>query len=669
MRERTRAAHERSRLIVGQVAGHHDARPRADPRQLLPDGGGAVALGAYDHQRCGRITERGGRPRQHERVLALGDSADADDVALRIKFEPCARRRHVGRRNIRVRATHPVGHDHEPAPRDSECARDPSSHPGGRHDDARRTAQLQGEAAPKRPTLRTRVPLRVLDREQIMHGDHLRRGGGNGGKRLQEVGHIAIAKCPLQMRSRAEAPPELGGRAWPGRHPVPDPARHPHGRTRLVRGGEHQIHLRTGGPRERRDQLPGITPDSRGTRIRRPVGKEADAQSGTAPRAARRAVQLSGHHGGLVTLGQNALAKAVLTSVLIDGYALSDGSQVRGVGTYLKRIIAGLGQEPGVTTSVLVESGVRLPPGVEPIALRPRLPRRFRALEHDLRLPRELARHPRGVFYSPAQQPPRRVGMPWVQTLHDLIPLTRPHPLLERDRRRWARIGPRLRGAAAVIAVSRFSAEEGIRHLGLDRRRVHVIPPGVDHGFFSPAEARGGDPYVLHVAAWGPHKGFSEAMEVAARLAEAGLPHRLRLVGPQDAWMRTNIERAIAASPRPERIEIAGYVDDLPTVYRGAAALLMTSRCEGFGLPALEAMACGTPVVAFANSSLPEVVGDGGILIPDGDTREMAAAVTRLIGSEELRHELSERGVARAATFRWEDTVRDHLDVLRAVAR
>src|SRR5207302_8685619 len=124
--------------------------------------------------------------------------------------------------------------------------------------------------------------------------------------------------------------------------------------------------------------------------------------------------------------------------------------------------------------------------------------------------------------------------------------------------------------------------------------------------------------------------------------------------------MRARAQADVAASPRPDRVEVAGYVADLPALYRGAAALLMSSRCEGFGLPALEAMACGTPVVAFANSSLPEVVGDGGILVPDGDVRAFAAAVERLLADESRRAATIELGLSRAAMFSVDAMVQGH---------
>lgn len=359
-----------------------------------------------------------------------------------------------------------------------------------------------------------------------------------------------------------------------------------------------------------------------------------------------------------------------VTVVLIDGYALSDGSDRRGIGVYMKRLIAGLSGRPDLSVKVLAESTAPLVDGVERITLRRRGPQRFRSLEHDLRLPGELEHTAADVFHSPAQHPPRRINGPWVQTLHDLIPLTRPDPILARDRRRWARVGPRLRGASAVVAVSRFSADEGIRLLGLDPKLVTVIPNGVDHEVFHPGEVAEPEvPYLLHVAAWGPHKGFPEALAAIGLLAERGLPHRLVLAGPRDPWMEAQVRRAIGDAPRPDRVMEAGYVDDLAATYRGAAALLMTTRCEGFGLPALEAMACGTPVLAFDNSSLPEVVGGGGMLVADGDVEALADAAERVIADADARAELVAGGLEHAARFRWEDAVAAHAELLRSVVR
>ena len=359
-----------------------------------------------------------------------------------------------------------------------------------------------------------------------------------------------------------------------------------------------------------------------------------------------------------------------MTAALLDGYALSDGSHQRGIGTFLKRLIAGLADQPGISLEVLADPEVQLPNGVRRVALRRPVPGRLRAAAHDVLLPGTLRRADCQVFHSPAQHPPRRSPVPWVQTLHDLTPLSWPHPILARERRWWTRVGPRLKGAAAVATVSQFSADEAVRHLGLDPRRLHVIPLGVDPKVFFPGGSPAEDPpYLLHVAAWGPHKGFAEAMAVIDRLAEAGLPHRLVLAGPQDAWMQAQVQAEVRRATRPDRVDVAGYVPDLAAAYRGATALVMTSRCEGFGLPALEAMACGTPVVAFANSALPEVVGEAGLLIGDGDVEAMARALRELGASRSMREELSAAALARSAGFRWGKTVTAYRDLLESVAR
>jgi glycosyltransferase involved in cell wall biosynthesis len=358
-----------------------------------------------------------------------------------------------------------------------------------------------------------------------------------------------------------------------------------------------------------------------------------------------------------------------LTVALIDGYSLSDASQARGIGTFLKHLVAGLAGQPELTVKVLAEPGVELPVGAARVTIHRPVRPRVRSLTHDLLLPADLRRGPRDVFHSPAQHPPRSSPVPWIQTLHDLTPLTWPDPVLARERRRWLHVGPRLRRAVTVATVSRFSADQAIHHLGLDPQRLEVIPLGVDPAVFHPRHGPDVDsPYLLHVAAWGPHKGFGEAMAVIARLADQGLPHRLVLAGPQNRWMQSWIEATVRAAPRPDRVEVAGFVQDLPRAYRGATALLMTSRCEGFGLPALEAMACGTPVVAFDNSSLPEVVGDAGLLVPDGDIEAMTRAVRGLVDSPARREEHAAAGVARAAEFRWGDTVAAYCQLLESAA-
>ena len=167
---------------------------------------------------------------------------------------------------------------------------------------------------------------------------------------------------------------------------------------------------------------------------------------------------------------------------------------------------------------------------------------------------------------------------------------------------------------------------------------------------------------------WGPHKGFGEAIGVIEEFARAALPHRLVIAGRQDSYGGEQLRALVSASPARERIDIVGYVDDLADLYRGAAVVLAPSRSEGFGLPALEALACGTPVVAFANTAQPEVLGDGAWLVDDGDVAAMAKAAREIAEHDQVRHQWSERGLARAQTFSWAATVAAHREVLLRTA-
>lgn len=342
--------------------------------------------------------------------------------------------------------------------------------------------------------------------------------------------------------------------------------------------------------------------------------------------------------------------------VALDARALTDASAYRGIGTYVRNLLAALADRPDISVTPVVPRRRVAPP-------------RWATLEHHLRVPRELARVPADVNHSPALDPPRRSRRPWVQTIPDLLPLVSDDPALSVERRRWRRWAPRVRAAAAVVTFSRHSADQVVDRLGVDAARVHVIPLAAGPEFH-PGGPAPSAPYVLCVGEYGPHKGFGHAAALAAALASAPLPHELWVAGRVVDDNRAAVEAALgAAGPEARaRIRVLGWVPELAPLYQGAAALIVTSRHEGFGLPALEAMACGTPVVAFANSATIEVVGTAGALAPDGDVAALAAELFRVLRSESRRADLVDAGLARSAEFSWHRTADAHVEVYRLAA-
>jgi glycosyltransferase involved in cell wall biosynthesis len=174
----------------------------------------------------------------------------------------------------------------------------------------------------------------------------------------------------------------------------------------------------------------------------------------------------------------------------------------------------------------------------------------------------------------------------------------------------------------------------------------------------------------LLVAEYGPNKGYADAFAVAGGLADNGLPHRLKVVGRLAPWVRSTVEGLRQSAPHPERVELLGWVpeDQLVPLYQQATALIVTSRAEGFCLPAVEAMACATPVVAYSNSALTEVVADGGELVADGDIAAMIDAVTALALDAHRRTDAGGRALQRAAAFDWQRCADLHAEVYRSVA-
>jgi glycosyltransferase involved in cell wall biosynthesis len=363
------------------------------------------------------------------------------------------------------------------------------------------------------------------------------------------------------------------------------------------------------------------------------------------------------------------------TPVLIDATALTSVAAGSGIGTYTRQLVAGLAGRDDTSVAALVTARAATPPRVTRKEVRRRLRRpRAEVIEHAARLPMEVrrARQDGEVFHNPGFHAPWGIGRPWVQTLHDLIPVVLDEPDLAALKQRWRRFGPRYRRASAVIAISRHTADEGIRLLGLDPRRVHVVPHGVSSSFTPAAVTPAADwlsapPYLLAVSEYSRRKGFAEAFAVCDALADAGFPHRLKVAGRVHPWGRAELDALRGAARYPERIELLGFVPDLVALYQGAAIYLSTTRYEGFGLTALEAMASGAPVVAFSNSAVTEVVEGGGLLVADGDVPAMVQAARRVLGAPDLAQELRDQGLRHAGAFTWARSAALHAEVYRLV--
>ena len=295
-----------------------------------------------------------------------------------------------------------------------------------------------------------------------------------------------------------------------------------------------------------------------------------------------------------------------------------------------------------------------------------------------LGLPLAAARAGVDVIHAPAYTSPLWSGAPVVLTIHDVSYERHPewYPY-RRDVMRRMFYRRSARTAARVLTDSEFSAGEIAAAYQIPRERITVAPLGVsDH--FAPVDrpnetlpARVTTPFLLHVGDLHERRNLPlvvHAMFEAQR--RPGMPPLSLVLAGVDRGLGDRLRTYARKADSPDAVVCLGPVTDsqLLSLYRGAAALVYPSRYEGFGLPVLEAMACGTPVIASRAASIPEVLGDAGVLLDPDDEPGWAKAIAEVVNDEWQKGRMRKAGLTRAREFTWARTASITLDAYRQVA-
>lgn len=266
-----------------------------------------------------------------------------------------------------------------------------------------------------------------------------------------------------------------------------------------------------------------------------------------------------------------------------------------------------------------------------------------------------------------------------IVTIYDLSFLTHPQCHVEANRRHCLQgTIDSINYADTIIAISHHGKNELLKYFDINEDKIKVVHLAAKD-IFKPAndeakeEVLGkydiSEEYIFNLGTLEPRKNIKTLIEAYARLPAIVKRKNRLIIGGGRGWLNSEIDKLVKSLNIQQYIKFIGYVkeEDLPALYSAAKLFVYPSLYEGFGLPVLEAMACGTPVITSNSSSLPEIAGDAAILVEPADTKQLTDYMLLLINDEKLRHQMSLKGMEQAKKFSWEKTARETLDIYEKI--
>jgi glycosyltransferase involved in cell wall biosynthesis len=347
-----------------------------------------------------------------------------------------------------------------------------------------------------------------------------------------------------------------------------------------------------------------------------------------------------------------------------------------GIGQYILHLVDGLAKVDRENEYVLLQSRkddttILEEPNFRRVSLW--TPSHHRLERYSLNV--ELMRLGLDVLHSPDFIPPHRPSCRSVITVHDLAFLLYPHFLTKESARYYGHIDQAVRWTDQIISVSESTKRDTIQHLGVPEEKITVVyeaanpifrPLGREEAREQVRDRHGVEgPYILFVSTIEPRKNVPSLLRALWQLVTCYKEDvRLVLAGGR-GWLFEDAFAMVDELKLDDRVHFVGRVssEDLLYLYNAAELLAHPAFYEGFGLPPLEAMACGLPVVASNVASLPEVVGDAGLLIDPHDVDELTVSMWRVLNDGELSQQMREKGLTQAGLFSWEKAARETMEI------